>query len=163
MFSGVDSPSPAPPRGCPLAPPQSTSPGADWGGINLWEPRPADDVWASHSRSKLILLKVPGLLAPPVGAVSPEPAQDRAREGLALGWPLQAEGRGRILSVHAQGHASMLGTGTPREEGPDVCLVWLRVHRPPVWTAHKELARSEERRVGKECLRLCRSRWSPYH
>ena len=26
-----------------------------------------------------------------------------------------------------------------------------------------KLVRSEERRVGKECLRLCRSRWSPYH
>ena len=26
-----------------------------------------------------------------------------------------------------------------------------------------EKFRSEERRVGKECLRLCRSRWSPYH
>jgi hypothetical protein len=26
-----------------------------------------------------------------------------------------------------------------------------------------ELHRSEERRVGKECRRLCRSRWSPYH
>ena len=26
-----------------------------------------------------------------------------------------------------------------------------------------EQYRSEERRVGKECLRLCRSRWSPYH
>ena len=25
------------------------------------------------------------------------------------------------------------------------------------------LVRSEERRVGKECVRLCRSRWSPYH
>ena len=25
------------------------------------------------------------------------------------------------------------------------------------------LMRSEERRVGKECLRQCRSRWSPYH
>ena len=24
-------------------------------------------------------------------------------------------------------------------------------------------ARSEERRVGKECLHQCRSRWSPYH
>ena len=24
-------------------------------------------------------------------------------------------------------------------------------------------ARSEERRVGKECPQLCRSRWSPYH
>ena len=23
--------------------------------------------------------------------------------------------------------------------------------------------RSEERRVGKECAYLCRSRWSPYH
>ena len=31
----------------------------------------------------------------------------------------------------------------------------------PVWAGH--FARSEERRVGKECLRLCRSRWSPYH
>ena len=26
-----------------------------------------------------------------------------------------------------------------------------------------QCVRSEERRVGKECLRLCRSRWSPYH
>jgi penicillin amidase len=26
-----------------------------------------------------------------------------------------------------------------------------------------KVARSEERRVGKECRRLCRSRWSPYH
>src|SRR3546814_17248063 len=26
-----------------------------------------------------------------------------------------------------------------------------------------ETERSEERRVGKECVRTCRSRWSPYH
>src|SRR3546814_7073646 len=26
-----------------------------------------------------------------------------------------------------------------------------------------EDARSEERRVGKECVSTCRSRWSPYH
>src|SRR3546814_12229433 len=25
------------------------------------------------------------------------------------------------------------------------------------------LSRSEERRVGKECVSTCRSRWSPYH
>ena len=25
------------------------------------------------------------------------------------------------------------------------------------------LIRSEERRVGKECVSTCRSRWSPYH
>src|SRR3546814_12433688 len=29
--------------------------------------------------------------------------------------------------------------------------------------AQVELARSEERRVGKECVSKCRSRWSPYH
>ena len=36
-----------------------------------------------------------------------------------------------------------------------------------IWIFRKDIlksaTRSEERRVGKECLRLCRSRWSPYH
>ena len=30
-------------------------------------------------------------------------------------------------------------------------------------TAFRVILRSEERRVGKECRALCRSRWSPYH
>src|SRR3546814_18243885 len=46
----------------------------------------------------------------------------------------------------------------------------------PVWEANDDccsllasfaaslpLRRSEERRVGKECVSTCRSRWSPYH
>ena len=43
------------------------------------------------------------------------------------------------------------------------------VSNPQNWQAFLASAcrnyklRSEERRVGKECLRLCRSRWSPYH
>src|SRR3546814_18239579 len=28
---------------------------------------------------------------------------------------------------------------------------------------HVEMVRSEERRVGKECVSTCSSRWSPYH
>ena len=28
---------------------------------------------------------------------------------------------------------------------------------------HELARRSEERRVGKECIAVCRSRWSPYH
>src|SRR3546814_2461555 len=28
---------------------------------------------------------------------------------------------------------------------------------------HTSATRSEERRVGKECVSTCRSRWSPYH
>src|SRR3546814_7946198 len=48
-----------------------------------------------------------------------------------------------------------------------------RVQHPPSAAAnagHDRLAhlrptlcRSEERRVGKECVSTCRSRWSPYH
>ena len=40
--------------------------------------------------------------------------------------------------------------------------VWGLVRKTEIegFMAH---ARSEERRVGKECSRTCRSRWSPYH
>src|SRR3546814_11072008 len=33
----------------------------------------------------------------------------------------------------------------------------------PVVDDDVEVERSEERRVGKECVSTCRSRWSPYH
>src|SRR3546814_8895989 len=36
------------------------------------------------------------------------------------------------------------------------------LHRRDQWR-HQVLCRSEERRVGKECVSTCRSRWSPYH
>ena len=42
--------------------------------------------------------------------------------------------------------------------------VWTNCVQPTGSTADDPtVSRSEERRVGKECLRLCRSRWSPYH
>src|SRR3546814_7712420 len=33
----------------------------------------------------------------------------------------------------------------------------------PLWRSSSWSIRSEERRVGKECVSTCRSRWSPYH
>src|SRR3546814_18131770 len=42
------------------------------------------------------------------------------------------------------------------EEAQERVDMFVRVHR---WAA----SRSEERRVGKECVSTCRSRWSPYH
>src|SRR3546814_14061285 len=33
----------------------------------------------------------------------------------------------------------------------------------PAFAANLPAFRSEERRVGKECVSKCRSRWSPYH
>src|SRR3546814_2063881 len=35
--------------------------------------------------------------------------------------------------------------------------------RERVGGMHAAIVRSEERRVGKECVSTCRSRWSPYH
>src|SRR3546814_11164927 len=43
---------------------------------------------------------------------------------------------------------------------------WVRVvnlSRALEEIAEAQYWRSEERRVGKECVRTCRSRWSPYH
>src|SRR3546814_19740935 len=34
---------------------------------------------------------------------------------------------------------------------------------PPNFRFDEATMRSEERRVGKECVSTCRSRWSPYH
>src|SRR3546814_5265305 len=38
-----------------------------------------------------------------------------------------------------------------------------RQHSGHAGLAGKDHRRSEERRVGKECVSTCRSRWSPYH
>src|SRR3546814_11833303 len=39
------------------------------------------------------------------------------------------------------------------------CARWVEVAQ----LGRSETWRSEERRVGKECVSTCRSRWSPYH
>src|SRR3546814_1928243 len=54
-------------------------------------------------------------------------------------------------SDHRQRHCRGSGTG---QHG---LMVALRPQRDV------EQDRSEERRVGKECVSTCRSRWSPYH
>ena len=46
-----------------------------------------------------------------------------------------------------------------RRELFDTPVFYLAFHGRPGGFA----SRSEERRVGKECCALCRSRWSPYH
>src|SRR3546814_6101269 len=38
-----------------------------------------------------------------------------------------------------------------------------RLHLAPHLRPFLDAHRSEERRVGKECVSTCRSRWSPYH
>src|SRR3546814_15130816 len=56
--------------------------------------------------------------------------------------------------------------------GGGAAVAWLpRLAEEPVWPPGQtqgprqgyQEVRSEERRVGKECVSTCRSRWSPYH
>src|SRR3546814_3046992 len=58
-------------------------------------------------------------------------------------------------------HGARRSTGL-RLAGDEADLAQLK---PPqkVQHLHHLLVRSEERRVGKECVSTCRSRWSPYH
>ena len=53
---------------------------------------------------------------------------------------------GKLAEAHVEGERLLAGGGAANA----VCL-------------HRVRARSEERRVGKECSLTCRSRWSPYH
>src|SRR3546814_12653842 len=40
---------------------------------------------------------------------------------------------------------------------------WVKAQGKAYSPAEISAMRSEERRVGKECVSTCRSRWSPYH
>src|SRR3546814_10265932 len=58
-------------------------------------------------------------------------------------------------------------------QGAQVHQLWPRIfklgieisfaHKDIRWSNNATNNRSEERRVGKECVSTCRSRWSPYH
>src|SRR3546814_8337384 len=55
----------------------------------------------------------------------------------------------------------------PRYSRPDMVAIWEPESKFRIWfeiEAHAtDALRSEERRVGKECVSTCRSRWSPDH
>src|SRR3546814_7862323 len=54
----------------------------------------------------------------------------------------------RPLGVRPAGDGKIRGGRNPAETGLPL---------------RRRVGRSEERRVGKECVSTCRSRWSPYH
>ena len=48
----------------------------------------------------------------------------------------------------------------PWDDAVTMALQYAGISFTKIWDAE---VRSEERRVGKECVQPCRSRWSPYH
>ena len=84
--------------------------------------------------------------------------------------PSSAVAKGGLLALPGGSESELVQGGPGRGGG------WRRTHLGKVGSGRELQApllpcpaqtapwtRSEERRVGKECLRLCRSRWSPYH
>src|SRR3546814_12468400 len=68
----------------------------------------------------------------------------------------------------AQGNLAVGGLGVSGADGSQVSVNIPSAGRIPGGaTVERAVAtgfdRSEERRVGKECVSTCRSRWSPYH
>ena len=70
-------------------------------------------------------------------------------------------------SLLAQNHVSVrLGNEFSRDDSPyRIILCKVRKKDTAEFEKSMESLRNKigRRRVGKECLRLCRSRWSPYH
>src|SRR3546814_12983798 len=95
----------------------------------------AEDIAFDHSRGPCFSCSS----ACPIGLVALRRLLDRLARRLPLG----------------VGHAGQIREGSGSRE----MLAAVDRDRLP----DEIIARSEERRVGKECVSTCRSRWSPYH
>src|SRR3546814_8410265 len=77
-------------------------------------------------------------------------SSDLGAEGVGDVGHLLLEGAGPQVELSAAGGHGVLELGRGHGGGA--------LDRGP-----QRVLRSEERRVGKECVSTCRSRWSPYH
>src|SRR3546814_5943712 len=56
----------------------------------------------------------------------------------------------------------LVSPGNPLKPGAGMAPLAVRLASARAMSRHAPI-RSEERRVGKECVSTCRSRWSPFH
>src|SRR3546814_12577201 len=61
------------------------------------------------------------------------------------------------VTINFRGPEVGAGRGQPEQ------MTVVPVPETAMGKQHRAISRSEERRVGKECVSTCRSRWSPYH
>src|SRR3546814_15828742 len=83
---------------------------------------------------------------------------DDIRQADRENWPrIKIDLEKALRDYETLGFCIALGEWQPEIRAVGVPLVGVR--------GEKQMAfnRSEERRVGKECVSTCRSRWSPYH
>src|SRR3546814_15526274 len=95
--------------------------------------------------------------------------QDIARRRLKVATLADVNDPFEMLSLNLKDSGLRATLGKARKEFGERrgMLCFSRGWRNPVqwshYADHHRGLRSEERRVGKECVSTCRSRWSPYH
>src|SRR3546814_11967056 len=99
--------------------------------------------------------------------VIPQANSARSHQGCGIGGPATAPGAGATTADGA-GAAPSIGGAINSDASPtgSTWRIELQTSFPsfqPVTMFQKPFARSEERRVGKEGVRTCRSRWYQYH
>src|SRR3546814_20023999 len=77
------------------------------------------------------------------------------------------------LTMRGHCYDALVGLAVCDKSLPGMMMVMVRLNVPSIFMYGgsilpgrfhgKDVTRSEERRVGKECVSTCRSRWSPYH
>src|SRR3546814_20895282 len=88
--------------------------------------------------------------------LEPEPSPALLRRRLVAAFALAAGGIGHCVGFVKHDYAVEIGA-----EPVDDLLDTARLLSP--FLRAQRRIRSEERRVGTECVSTCRSRWSPYH
>src|SRR3546814_2358734 len=109
----------------------------------------------SH-RFRAVLEKLRSFPAPVIAALNGDAFGGGAELAMACDLRIAA-GHARIGFLQGK-----LAISTAWGGGPDLFAA-LGISRALRLLARAEILRSEERRVGKECVSTCRSRWSPYH
>src|SRR3546814_13811759 len=104
-----------------------------------------------------------------VGAVSLLDLIERLRDEECLQAVSRHEGQGALEEIESSERRKLV------EHHQDAVATVLRMkvfgqssadlveHQADERLCARDVRRSEERRVGKECVSKCRSRWSPYH
>src|SRR3546814_15811448 len=89
---------------------------------------------------------------------------DKTKANLAK-WALQSEDRWQLVGADKKIDVKKAEFEAKKIEEKVRVLPQGRTLPPGVYSMLRErrYCRSEERRVGKECVSTCRSRWWPYH
>src|SRR3546814_14265338 len=98
-------------------------------------------------------------------------SSDVCSSDLAIGQFFQRAKEGRLMSGHSKAQIWKIVLFVGAWVNALVSMIYdsMDIENPvgcrgeAIILRYAPMARSEERRVGKECVSTCRSRWSPYH